>query len=637
MLQLMRSGALSGFFMVLLVLGAAGLILTDNSGMLTSGITATDVAKAGEKSIPYVPFDRKVRNILRGQNIAPEDAYKLGYVDNILQGQTRELVLTQAANDYGIITSDKQVLKTIDSLLEKSVPAGSSKKEYLDRILYSQGMSQGELINSTKRELTINLLQKSLLANVNFSPRFIVEDLYQHNKETRNIDTLIIKDENVTLEKEATDEALKSYYNSHKNEYAVQEQRQFTMGYFLPEDLTKDESVSEEDIKQAYEDNIASYALPEQRLLEQALLETEEEAKKVASAAEQGKSIKTAVVNATGKHDGYLGEDKFEKESLIDDLSEPVFTSQKGTVIGPHQSAIGWHVIKINDIIEAHTSPLSEVRDSIKEDLIHETFAEQLIDVANEIDDRISSGETLNEIKQSGNIPLTLMTSELTTRFGVTIDGAPAFQIEELEADKPFILETAFELEAGESSSTVELASGGFLIITNDNIIDKHYPSFSDIKDNVLDKWTRDEKHIQNIVKSQQLALKLKSGETTLKEIAKELNGTVKTLKDIKRSDDLSDQDLSGPALTQIFNTKVHESAISVMNNAIAITVVKSATLPEIKGIKESELETIYPTVHRDLQNELNEALYTDFLKKYPVIINRNLLDQLYKVSRDDQ
>ena len=636
MLQMMRSGALSGFFMVLLVLGAAGLVLTDSSGMLTSGITATDVAKAGDETIPYVPFDRQVRNMLRGQNISPEDAYKLGYVESILQAKTRELVLTQTANEYGVRASDEQVLKSIETLLDRVVPEGADKKQYLDTVLYQQGISKGELIDSTKRELTISLLQKALLANANFSPRPLLEDLYQFQNETRDIKTLIIKDEDVKLEKEATTERLEKYFNSHKNNYAIPEQRQITLGYFLPESLEQEAEITDEDIKAYYEDNLDAYAITEQRKLEQALLGSQEDALKLIDALKSDKSMKKSITNITGSHDGYLGEDLFEKEALIEGLAEPVFVANKGDIIGPHESAIGWHVIKINDIIADHTRPFSDVKQSIKDEMTHEAFAEQLIDIANDIDDSIAAGETLEEIKESARVPLEIVVTKPVTRFGKTLDDEQIFDIAELNADKPFILETAFELESGENSSTIELANGGFLVVRNDKTIEKHFPEFTDIQEQLKTDWETGEKHIQNIIKGQQTALKVKNGDLSLEDAAKELGGKIESLKAIKRNDDLSEKGLTGPAVTQIFTTKVGESSFSVMDSSVSISVIETSKLPELTNIKDEDLEALHPALHKNLQNEMNASLYQEFVKKYPVTINRPLLDQLYGGNRED-
>ena len=64
MLRSMRHGALSGVFLVILLLGGVGLVMMDWSGTVTGSISSNEVAKVGVTTITFVTFDLILRTNL---------------------------------------------------------------------------------------------------------------------------------------------------------------------------------------------------------------------------------------------------------------------------------------------------------------------------------------------------------------------------------------------------------------------------------------------------------------------------------------------------------------------------------------------------------------------------------------------
>ena len=103
----MRKGFVSLIFMVLLVLGGFGLILTDAGGFFKGGVGRNDIATIGGEKISAQQFDRQIRRLLQGQNITSTDAYKAGLIQNYLQTEIAKFLLAKEAEKLGIILSDE--------------------------------------------------------------------------------------------------------------------------------------------------------------------------------------------------------------------------------------------------------------------------------------------------------------------------------------------------------------------------------------------------------------------------------------------------------------------------------------------------------------------------------------------------
>jgi hypothetical protein len=129
MLRNMRKGLFSGLFLILLVLGAAGLVLTDAGGFFKGGIRTTDVAKVGSKTINSRPFDNKLRRLTAMQGVEPETAYELGLVHQVLFRELRNLLMLQGVNDLGIAVSNEQITSYINAIVEPYMTADTTSKK----------------------------------------------------------------------------------------------------------------------------------------------------------------------------------------------------------------------------------------------------------------------------------------------------------------------------------------------------------------------------------------------------------------------------------------------------------------------------------------------------------------------------
>jgi peptidylprolyl isomerase len=138
---------------------------------------------------------------------------------------------------------------------------------------------------------------------------------------------------------------------------------------------------SEAEIKAAYEQNAATFAVPKQYRISQIFVLAPPESDKAAftraqtTANDLAAKVRArnadfaAIAKASSEHAesaakggdmGWIAED-----NLIPELREPVAAAKKGMIVGPIKGARGWHVVRLDDVKEASTRPLAEVRDQL--------------------------------------------------------------------------------------------------------------------------------------------------------------------------------------------------------------------------------------------------------------------------------
>lgn len=127
------------------------------------------------------------------------------------------------------------------------------------------------------------------------------------------------------------------------------------------------DKVSDEAIEAAYEKNIASAPAEKEAHARHILLEREDEAKKVVSEIEGGKSFEAAAKEHSrdpgSSDDGDLG--FFRKEEMVPEFADAAFTMKPGEISGPVQTQFGWHVIQLVEFRDLPKPTLEEAHDDI--------------------------------------------------------------------------------------------------------------------------------------------------------------------------------------------------------------------------------------------------------------------------------
>lgn len=631
MLNALRDGAKSGFLKFILLgfmaLAVGGLVLTDVGGFFRGGVSNNYVAKGKGIEISTVQFDQTVRRILSRQQMSPQEAYSRGLINQILQSEIQTLIVTRETQKLGLIVGDETVTQQISKLAAPLAQDGRSKSEALKQILRAQGISETQFINSIRQEMANGAFQSAVFNGVgNISDAQAVA-LYEHQNEALTFEGVRLEADKIKTDA-PTDEQLQNYYNANKSDFAIAERRDITIATLKKEMLEKKVNITDEELNRYYEDNLETYQKDEQRKVQQAVFASEAEAQEVLAQLEKNKNLKSTSKKVTGNDSAYLGENEFGENGLLEIVAKPVFAANQGDIVGPIQSPLGFHVLIVKDIIEPQTTPFEKVKKSIRDNLLQERLAEDLIETANMMDDQLAGGAPLSEVVSE--LGLTTEGFKGLNQAGYNKNNKDALSA--YQGDKAQILEAAFDFNAGEASSVMELADGRFVTVQVDNVTERSFKPFNEVKSALAKRWKNEQQALANRSRAEDLLASLKT-ETQLSDAAKEIGQSTKTYKNLKRNEEPTSP-LTFGQVQQMFGADMNAPLMIATGDGFLIGQVTYRELPKSESADKA-INEIKEKVSAGLQQEIVSQYINHLAQKYDVKINDAVLREVYGAQQN--
>ena len=631
-MKAMRQGAAGGVmkFVIFgfLMMAVGGMVFMDIGGFFRSGgVGTTDVAKVGGEKISLPSFDRSLRRSLSQLGIGPQDAYKAGYVDQFLASEVNSRLLSRAASDLGILVDDRRIAKQISGLLAPMTQAGQDPKAVLRQILMNQGMSEGELTRAIGQEISLGVLNRTIQGGFSAGSDQLAKDLYTFENETRDVVFIPFPDSELDSILEPSEEQLKSLYEATKDiAYASDEIRKLKLVKIDTTKLKNSIHIDDAEIRDAYDASIDLYTEKEQRTLDQSLFEKEEDAKKVAEKVKTGTSLKQAVKSVTGRDTDYLGERAFDKESIPAEISKDVVAVQKsGETVGPLKTSIGWQVITVKKIVPAQIKPFESVKGEIRKELLETKIIDEQYALAGTVEDMLAGGASLDDVKKEVDIETTDLPP--MNQLGRTKDGGDALKSQ--EKAKPFILESAFALQQGETAPMSELPDGSFAGVYVESIQPKTYTPFEEVKAGIAKQMMEDQRRVENKLQAMEFLKEIENSNTTAADFAKSKNKSLQSRNGITRRAQPANP-FNERSWANLFEAKPGAPFILDIDGGTAIAWVTSAKLPEKVNIDSAEFKDFKARLFAATQNEAMTIYGNNKSLKYGAAINKRLLDKAY-------
>ena len=628
LLNKLREGAKGGVMKFILygfmVMAVGGMVFMDVGGFFRGGVQRNSVAKVGRQQISAVSFDSTVRRALYAQNIDAATAYKLGLIDRILSSMISSNLMYKAAHDLGLQIGDRELAEHVSRLIEPMAKDGMSKKEVLNRVLMNQGMSEQQFLHELRSDMSTTILRGALQSGTAYTPPQEARDLYQYQNESRTVKAVILPDSGIRDYKEPGDEVLLPFYQAGQERYAIPETRTFSMMVLKSDDLKDTLDISDEELQKLYDDNISAYQQPERRVMEQAVFQDESAATKVFERLSGGTALKDAVEEITDATDSYLGEQTFQKDGLAKEIAEAAFSADKGGAVGPVKTPLGWHVLKVKNILEPRTQPLADVKAQIKKEVLHDRLADQLYNTSAEIDDMLAAGEMLE--KSAESLGLKINSHGPVREDGSTPDSREG--LKGFDSDRTDIMKTVYELTEGESAPVMQLADGSYAVLRVDTIDEKTYKPFDDVKGDLKKIWIADQQSVMNKQRASDALRALANGEKTMQQIADTYREGLRVF-NLKRNEDPAEA-LTPSAKTKFFEIGDGDFAIATAQNGYVIGEVTAINLPDTAKLSEKELKETIETATRGTQDEFLLAWMQGLYDSAKVKINHQLLQTMY-------
>jgi peptidyl-prolyl cis-trans isomerase D len=355
------------------------------------------------------------------------------------------------------------------------------------------------------------------------------------------------------------DPALQGFYQNNQDRYMEPEKREIAYVLLNREDLEKEIHPSEDEINRYYEDNVALFKREKQVRAQHILLlvkpdapqaevdKIRAQAQKILDEAKKGKNFaelakKYSQDEATAKKGGELG--FFSSKQMDTGFSAAAFAMQPGEISEPVRTPYGFHIIKLEEITEARTVPIDEVRGEIEKDIRSQDAQDIAFKQARNLRDLAYARKDINkaalEMKMTVSDPVWIAMSEDQSPFPAPIKAK------------------LFELGQGDVSDMLELPKG-FAVAQVKSIKRPQPIPFENLKDKVTMDFRADQaKGLAQKMASEILAQAKEKG--SLAEVAKARNINLRQSEFFSRQD--PDKDLKllrGASLNSIFSLQASQ------------------------------------------------------------------------------
>lgn len=486
-------------------------------------------------------------------------------VENLIMDRVQR----QEADRLGVVAPDQAVQNYVWSIPAFQGSDGRFSRLLLDQFLRNNGLSEPEFLALLRTDLQRQQLVGAVRAGA-AGPDALTKPLlmWQGERRVAELATLPLSD---AAEPPAPDEAqLRRFHENNPDRFSAPEYRRVTIATLSPATVAAEVQPSEQDLRAAFEARHAQFSTPERRTLEQAVMQSREAAERIAGQWRGGASfadIETAA-QADGGQALTLG--TLDRSSMpVPELAEAAFKLDANGVSAPVQTAFGWHVLKVTAIEAGHEQGFDEVREQLAADVRREKAADLAYERANEVEDALAGGATLEEVGQRFGLPVQKVTIDSR---GQTQDGTPA----DLHLDgggRDVALRAIFAAEPGQAPRLAEAGQVGLFAFDLQEVIPAALKPFEQVQDEVRAAWVQDARRRSQEERAAALLGAVKGGKS-LQDAAREAGLATRRVGPFSRQPDQQGDGANSPPpelLAPLFATAPNEATMAETADGFAV------------------------------------------------------------------
>jgi peptidyl-prolyl cis-trans isomerase D len=461
-----------------------------------STIPTDAAATVGDIDVTFGEFERSYRQAedtyrqIYGDQFNRELAQQMGLPMTVLDSLVADKILLQEADRMGLRVTDEEVRQAIlEYPAFQAASGGFIGEERYRQILRSNGFTVDSFEQMIRTQLLGQMVRDVLSANLFISDEDVLAS-YKDQVEQAKIRFVQLPASSLSDEVIATPEEIEAYFEEHKEELRIPEQR--VIDYLLLDQnaLRGTIELTEDELFDYYEANPDEFSQEEQVRARHILLQvgserTDQQAEEQMlairgrlDAGEDFAALATELSDDPGSktQGGDLG--FFGRGQMIDEFEEAAFNAQPGEVVGPVKTNFGYHLIRVEERRDAGRSSFAETQGEIRSRLLAQRAQDLAESKATELAERIdkeglAAPEALQQLAD--------------TETGVTFLTTPPFALED---NVPGIgrgtgfSAVAFELDQDEISEPLR-ATAGWAILRLAEVREPRIPTLDDVRDEI--------------------------------------------------------------------------------------------------------------------------------------------------------
>jgi len=568
------------------------------SGYLNRAAANPAVIRVNNNKISLAEFNMQLEEQIRmarklfGDNIEITDEMRNSMASELVQKDLSELILKEVAAQKHIYIGNDLIRSIIMSQPQFREEDGRFNPARFKNFLSASNFTEQRYVESLRNDLIKSFLINTPVSGI--KPSKTLVDLTAKAEGQRKIFKYIEVDpQKVKIDRKITDDEIEQYYSDFATDLIEPEIRDISVLELTFDDIAKRAEISEDDIKEFYNNNIERFEKPETREVLQMLFADQETAEKASKALTDGTDFYAAAQKFAeqSKEDTELG--YVSKDMLIAEIADDVFASTKGAVVGPVESELGWHIMKIKNIKPGSKMDANLARAQIVEAIGTEKAYENAYEITKEIDDKLGAGSSLEEVAKELGVTLKTIKGLTDT------------------SDSPYT-EVAFSYNQDEISQAEE-TDNGFIFVRIDNIVDSHTQDIAAATPKIKQLWEESERSAiaQEIVND--VMNDLENGDK-INEVAGRYHLKVDTTEALTRSQSFAG--LKQSQMVELFNDDSTGKQFTVDGKTVIAVTDRDAAPREMT---EQDMDVINRRLNLDISQQAASQLINSYGDKYDV------------------
>lgn len=506
--------------LALLIVIAIAFASGDIAGIQGAGDSGggATVATVGDESISAAELVRDTNRALeRVKQQQPTATMKLlvaqGGVEQVLADLIDRAAFRVFGKDHGLAISNRLIDSEIAQIPAFQGVDGKFDQAVFRQALAQQGMSEGAL----RETLADGLAARQLLGPAQYAtvlPEYAARRYASLLEERRSGSVVALPSLAFAPEKAPTDAQLTAFYKAHTDEFIRPERRVVRYATFGEDAMKAPAAPTDAEIAARYNANKAAYAAQHNRRLSQLIVPTEAAAKAIAAEVAGGKTLEVAA-REKGLSAAQL--EFFSKEELArqfsPDVAQAVFAAPVGKLATPKKSALGWHVIRVDEEQVKPERTLADVKGELSAQIAEEKRRQAFADMLANIEDQFAEGSSLADVAKA-------IGAKVEQTRPITADGRVYATSETAPPVLQPVLATAFAMEQ-EEPQVAEVERGKTFVLYDVTDIAASAPApLAEIKDDVSDAWKLDAGSQAAKAAAQKMQAAIRKGKTLQQAVA---------------------------------------------------------------------------------------------------------------------
>lgn len=438
---------------------------------------------------------QRIRN--QRPDISRETLKRIDLKKQVFNKMVNNILLLQMAKKIGISISLDEIRQKITDM---DVFQGTNKQFDSQRyksILRANNITPTQFEGQMQRDLLVQKTHRLLTTPAAQGNLGMSKDFFAFINEKAVVEYIHYNWHNYLDKVNLSSKDLKEYYKEHKEDFRQAAQMEIKYLLLTPETLSATTDASMTEMKDYYEKYRDRFKQDERVKARHILIKVKEEASKqkikkardkinhIKDLLDKGQDFKILAQEYSEGPSAEQGGDLgwFGHGSMTRPFEDAAFNLKPGQVSDPVRTRFGFHLIKVEAKQEQGFKPFSEVKGTIKQDLLKEKAADKLEDKLDQALSIISSTGDLE--KAADHLGLELKKSGLFTR-----KSGP----QGLDLD-PEAKKTLFGLEPGQITDYPIILDNGYLLVKKTRGKESKIKDFEQVRSDIARKLKEQRAH----------------------------------------------------------------------------------------------------------------------------------------------